>query len=331
MVGDIASGDEVFSSFPVHVEQDARGGTYLLPLLVNYTYLASEEQIDSDSVIFRYTTGTVQLDIPFRVRDEVIIAVPHVIAEDLNAGGDGYITLSIENTGTLPGNNTIARIFQGEGSPIVPIDAQVFIGSFPPGAIETTRFKVRVDEKAGQEQYPLQVAVEYKDLSGETSLSQPVTIGVPVVGKTGFAVIDKPLSIYRGSKELIEVEYENTGATTVYSAQARISAVDPFIAYDATSFLGDLAPGDRAVAQFEIGVDKTATIKEYGLDTEIRYRDSVDASRISDPMTVRVGVMERTGLLRVLYNPLLMSIIIAGIIGCGYYFSVHRRIRPEQP
>jgi hypothetical protein len=331
MVGDIASGKEVFSTFSVHVDQDAGGGTYLLPLLVNYTYLASEEKVGSDSVIFRYNTETVLLDIPFNVRDEVIIAVNDVNAEDLNAGGDGYITLSIENTGTLAGNNTIARIFQGEGSPIVPIDGGVFIGSFPTGAVEITRFKVRVDENAGQEQYPLNVAVEYRDQSGATRLSPAVTIGVPVVGKTEFSVIEKPVWMYRGSKEIIEVEYENTGATTVYSAQARISAVDPFVAYDDTSFIGDLAPGDRVRAQFEIGVDKSATIKEYGLDTEIRYRDSVDANRISDPMKVSISVRERTGILRILYDPVLMSMIIAIIIGVVYYFYVHRRSRPEPP
>ena len=331
LVGDIASGNEVFSTFSVHVNQDAGGGTYLLPLLMNYTSLASEEKVGSDSVIFRYNTGTVLLDIPFKVRDEVIITVHHVIAEDLNAGGDGYITLSIENTGTLTGNNTIARLFQGDGSPIVPIDGRVFIGSFPPGAVETPRFKVTVDEKAGQEQYPLHVAVEYIDQSGGIRLSPAVTIGVPVVGKTGFTVTEKPLWIYQGSKKIIAVEYENTGATTVYSAQARISAVDPFVAYDDTSFLGDLAPGDKAVAQFEIGVDKTATIKEYGLDTEIRYRDSVDANRISDPMQVSISVRERTGILRILYDPVLMSIIIAIIIGGVYYFCVHRKSKPEQP
>ena len=332
MAGDIASGKEVFSAFSVHVDQDASGGTYLLPLLVNYTYLASEEPVGSDSVIFRYTTETVQLDIPFHVRDEVIIAVPHVIAEDLNAGGDGYITLSIENTGTLQGNNAIARIFRGDEGPIVPIDERVFIGSFPPGAVETARFKVRVDEKAGREQYPLQVAVEYKDQSGKTRISPAVTIGVPVIGETGFTLVQEPLWIYRGSKQVIEVEYENTGATKVFSAQARISAVDPFVAYDDTTSLGDLSPGDKAVAQFEIGVDKTATAKESGLDTEIRYRDSMDANRISDPMKVKVSVRERTGLLRILYDPVLMSIIIAILIGCGYYyFSIHRKTRPEQP
>jgi len=325
MAGDIASGNAAFSSFFVTVDKDAAGGTYLLPLLATYTYLASEELVGSESVIFRYTEETVQLDIPFTIRDEVQIAVQSIIAGDLNAGGDGYITLAIENTGTLPGDNTIAMLFQGDESPIVPIDEQVFIGSFPPGAVATTRFKVRVDEKAGNERYPLQVAVEYKDQSGDTRLSRAVTIGVPVVGETGFVVIEKPLLIYRGSKETIEVEYENTGATTVYSAQARLGASDPFIAYDDIAFLGDLAPGDRAVAEFEIGLDKTATGKEYGLDTEIRYRDSMDASRISDPITVRVYVRERTGLLRILYDPVLMSIIIAAGIGCAYYVAIHRK------
>jgi len=78
-------------------------------------------------------------------------------------------------------------------------------------------------------------------------------------------------------------------------------------------------------------VDKAATVKEYGLDTEIRYRDSLDANRISDPMSVKIEVRERGGLTRVLYNPVLMSIIIALLIGCGYFFFVHRKKKPQSP
>ncbi|MDD1710368.1 MAG: S-layer protein [Methanoregulaceae archaeon] len=325
MVGDIASGRTVSSPFSVHVLEDAHGGTYHLPLLVNYTYLVSEALVDSGSVAFQYATESVQLDIPLNVKDEVIIAVDEISAGDLNAGGDGYITLTLENAGTLTGTNTIARIFQGDGSPIVPLDGRVFIGDFPPGAVATARFKVAVDEKAGPAQYPLVVAVEYRDRSNATRLSPEVTIGIPVVGKTRFSVTETPAWIYRGATKIIEVEYENTGPTTAYSAQARISAVDPFAASDATSFLGDLAPGEKAVARFEIGVDKTATVKEYGLDTEIRFRDSLDANRISDPMSVRIEVRERNGLSRVLHDPVLMSIIIAVIIGCGYYLFIHRK------
>ena len=260
----------------------------------------------------------------------MFIAVDEITATDLNAGGDGYITLTLRNTGTLWGNNTIARIFLDEGSPLTPLDGSVFIGEFPPGWIATARFKVAVDEKAGPEQYPLVVAVEYQDASNATRLSPGVSIGIPVVGKVQFSVIGTPVWMYRGDKKTIEVGYENTGPITAYRAQARISAADPFDANDGTSYLGDLAPGDTAVARYTIRVDKAATVKEYGLDTEIRYRDSLDANRISDPMSVKIEVRERGGLTRILYNPVLMSIIIALLIGCGYFFFVHRK-KPQIP
>ena len=43
-----------------------------------------------------------------------------------------------------------------------------------------------------------------------------------------------------GSKQVISVEYMNTGETTIYSAQGRISAVDPFTSNDDITYLGDL-------------------------------------------------------------------------------------------
>ncbi len=330
MVGDIPSGRSVFSPFVIKVLDDARGGTYHLPLLVNYTSLVSEALIGEGSVTFQYATSTEQIDLPFDVKDGVFIAVDEITATDLNAGGDGYITLTLRNTGTLWGNNTIARIFLDEGSPLTPLDGRVYIGDFPPGGIATARFKVAVDEKAGPEQYPLVVAVEYQDASNATRLSPGVSIGIPVVGKVQFSVIGTPVWMYRGDKKTIEVGYENTGPITAYRAQARISAADPFDANDGTSYLGDLAPGDTAVARYTIRVDKAATVKEYGLDTEIRYRDSLDANRISDPMSVKIEVRERGGLTRILYNPVLMSIIIALLIGCGYFFFVHRK-KPQIP
>ncbi|MDD1708056.1 MAG: S-layer protein, partial [Methanoregulaceae archaeon] len=58
MIGDIASGKSALATFSVHVEKDAGGGTYLLPLLVNYTYLAAEDRVGGESVIFIYDTET---------------------------------------------------------------------------------------------------------------------------------------------------------------------------------------------------------------------------------------------------------------------------------
>jgi hypothetical protein len=123
-----------------------------------------------------------------------------------------------------------------------------------------------------------------------------------------------------GQKKTITVLYKNTGGATVYNAQARISAVDPFTCSDDTAFLGTIAPGETKEADFLVSVAGSATPKEYGLDSEIRFRDSLDNSRISDPLKVRILVGANPGIVGgLVQNPLLLGILvvlcIAGIAG----------------
>jgi hypothetical protein len=121
-----------------------------------------------------------------------------------------------------------------------------------------------------------------------------------------------------GNKKVINVEYKNTGDSAVYSAQSRISAIDPFTSSDDIAYLGDLKPGDSAIAAYEVSVNRAATIKEYGLDSEIQYRDTLDNTYISDTMKVNVNVVAPAGMSLVLQNPMYLSIILLVIIGSAY-------------
>jgi hypothetical protein len=138
-------------------------------------------------------------------------------------------------------------------------------------------------------------------------------------------VISLPAEMNPGNKNIISVEYKNTGETTIYSAQSRISAVDPFTSNDDIAYLGDLKPGESAVASYEVSVDRSATIKEYGLDSEIRYRDALDNTYISDTMKVKINVNSPAGLTAVLSNPVNLSIIVAAIIGIIYLVYHYRK------
>lgn len=331
MVGTLEAGQAVRVPFSIKVMNNATGGVYLVPLGIRYTRLTSETIIESESAIFKYAEESETLPVLLKVKDVITLEVPEVRALDLAAGGEGYMVLSLQNTGSLAGKKAIARIFRGDQSPVLPVTGSVYLGDFPPGTIQEARFRVMVDATADDKTYPMVVAVEYEGPSGERLLSRNVTIGVPVAGKTDFSVPDGNYTLYRGSRRTIEVTYENSGAVPVYSAQARIRTDEPFTSSNDRSFLGDLAPGEQAVALLEIGVDKSATAKNYGLDTEIRYRDALNQSRISDPIRITVEVQERPGIQRVLYNPVLMSIIIAVILGLVYYFRFHRNNGPRKP
>jgi hypothetical protein len=65
-------------------------------------------------------------------------------------------------------------------------------------------------------------------------------------------------------------------------------------------------------------VASDATIKEYGLDSEIRYRDALDTTYISDPMKVPIDVKNLTGLAGIIANPVYLSLLVAVFIGIVY-------------
>jgi hypothetical protein len=67
--------------------------------------------------------------------------------------------------------------------------------------------------------------------------------------------------------------------------------------------------------------DESATPKEYGLDSEIRYRDALGNSQISGTMKVRVTVEESSPVLSIL----LLVVLIGAIIAAGYYFLVMKK------
>ncbi|NYT05280.1 MAG: hypothetical protein GKC04_02745 [Methanomicrobiales archaeon] len=168
--------------------------------------------------------------------------------------------------------------------------------------------------------YPIDLRLRYENSDGAVVLSDAVTIGITAGGKITFAVSPVSESIAPGGTRIIEVAYTNTGAATAYRAQARISAVDPFTSSDDTAYLGDLAPGESATARFEVTIDAGATEKQYGIDTEVRYRDALDNSQISDTVKIEVDVADNGGGASALLSPLAAGFLLIGCVSSAYYF-----------
>jgi hypothetical protein len=124
---------------------------------------------------------------------------------------------------------------------------------------------------------------------------------------------------------VIAIQYQNNGGATIYNAQARISAVPPFSSNDDSAYLGDIRPGDSATARYEMGVNDAATPREYALDSEVRYRDALDNSQISDTLKVRVQVLPKTSAESPLAGQLVLVLVATAIIGAGYYVLVMRK------
>ncbi len=325
MIGDIAGSESKPVKFQIRVKDDGKAGTYNLPVQIEYTYLAAAEQVGTDSVVNRYSTKKVNLNVPFIVKSAINLDVVKVTPEDINAGGEGFVTITLKNSGADTGRKAIAKLSRFGNSPVVPVDSTVYIGDFKPGDVVDAKFKVSVTRDAEPQEYPLEVLVTYQNADGESMETPSEQIGIPVGGKIKFSMVNDPPKVTIGSKQVIEVEYRNDGDATAYSSEARISAVDPFSSDDDLAYLGDIKPGESAVAKFKITTTADAIEKTYGLDSEIRYRDALDNSQISDTIKVQITAAKPDGISAILSNPIIIAVILIAIIGAAYRYHTTRR------
>ncbi|ABS55579.1 S-layer domain-like protein [Methanoregula boonei 6A8] len=324
MIGDIASQDQQTATFSATVNADAAGGTYTLPLNITYQQFSHVDQYGMDTFQYYYVPMNVTLTVPLVIKSEVIPEVISATSDNLVAGADGYVNLTIKNIGSFDGTKATVQIVQNDDSPVSPVDSNVYIGDFPAGSTVSCQYKVAVADTAQNKTYPVDVVVNYQNDEGDMVPSQSQTVGIDVGNKVNFAIQISPIEMSPGSKHTIQIEYQNTGDTMVYSAQARISVAAPFTSSSDVAYLGDLAPGQTAVATYQISVASDATLKEYGLDSEIRYNNAIGDTYVSDPMKVTIDVQNLTGLEGIISNPVYLSLIAAVIIGI-IYAIIHTR------
>jgi hypothetical protein len=315
MLGDLKGSSTASCVITTKIDNEAAAGSYDLPLTLKYTYLYEAEQYGTDTIQYYYKERNETVNLPINIKPDLKISIISAETEHLNAGTEGYITLTVKNVGHENGKNAILKIVRNDNSPIQPTASSMYIGDFAVNQTVTGRFKVSVSGDAEEQTYPLDVLVNYENTEGDQVTSDGETIGMAVGKKIDFAIVSAPSEVSPGQKKVITIRYINTGGATAYNVQARISAVDPFTSNDDTAFLGTLAPGETRDASFEISLDKSATIKEYALDSEVRYRDALDNSLISDPMKVRIVVKEENSLLS---NPIVLAGIAAAVILIGY-------------
>jgi hypothetical protein len=324
-VGDIKSQGLVKVPVLVKILSNATMGEYQIPLTIRYTYLASSDNNAADTLQSNYRVISQTFPLTVKIKPQVKIDVIEAVPENLNVGSGGYLNLTIKNTGYEDGKKATVKILRNGQSPIIPTDSSVYVGDFPSNGTVSCRYKVSVSGNAAQQIYPVDIVVSYENRDGDTVTSATDTVGVPVGGKLSFSVTSSPSRVILGSDNVITVEYRNNGDTTAYHSQARISAVDPFTSSDDTTYIGDLKPGDTATARYQVHAGEESEIRTYMLDAEIRYRDALDNSQVSDTFKVPVQVDPKPasqGLGSML--PVVLVVAIIGI-GAGYYLLVMRK------
>lgn len=325
MIGDLKGGATIPVSFRAKISSDAPADDYVLPLSITYTYLWSVDQYGQDVLQYFYKETGTTLMLPVHIKPEIVLGVISAEPVFVNVGTEGYLNLTLQNNGNEDGKEAVVRLTRNGNSPVQPVSSSVYIGDFPKGSIVPIQYRIAVSQDASALTYPVNVSVVYTNSEGDTVSTDPVTVGVPVGGKIGFSIASPETRVNPGSKQVILVDYRNTGSATVYGASARIIPVDPFTTTDDISYLGDMGPGDTRTARFDITVDPGATVKGYAFDSEIRYRDALDNDLISDRIKVPVEVVPVSGIMGILSNSYVIAIIIVVIVAVVALVVTRRR------
>ncbi len=215
LVGNLPGSSSTAATFHVTVNSDAQAGTYYLPVSLNYTYLysASEfgNQQGTDTLSYSYKSVNSTMLVPITIKSDVQIASLSESTKDLNAGTEGYVFISLRNTGFENGRDATVIVSSPQNSPLSPTEGSFFVGAYPAGSVANCTFKLAVDSSAQQKTYPLNVKVHYKNSDGVYVDSKTITIGVPVGGKITFEVEPVQADITPGSSAIITVNYRNAG------------------------------------------------------------------------------------------------------------------------
>lgn len=179
------------------------------------------------------------------------------------------------------------------------------------GHMQTLKFTMRIDSTAPGGEYELNLPVTYEYQSNaRTETSKVINLGISdseytreysiqninipihifIKNEPMFEVSNVSGSLIQGSANTINVTYTNIGETTAEDAQVRFVVMKPLSTSNTILRLGAIGQGESRVASFEISADSEALVKNYSIDSEIKYVDDEGKTKLSNSMKVDVPV-----------------------------------------
>lgn len=140
--------------------------------------------------------------------------------------------------------------------------------------------------------------------------NKTLQIPIRVEKEAEFEVVDVDGKLVAGEESPIEVTYRNVGELTADGALARVVVMDPLSTGSSTALLGTLEPGEEHTVSFNVNSDIMAVVKEYAIDSEIRYIDEDGDYAFSDNMKINVPMQSSDEWIGITQISLLLTFLI---------------------
>jgi len=122
------------------------------------------------------------------------------------------------------------------------------------------------------------------------SMDHTLPIAIHVKEDARFEISDVSGDLVSGSDGTINITYTNIGEIVAKDALVHIVVMKPLSTEDSVVRLGNIEPGESRIASFVIKADRLALIKDYVVDSEIKYLDEDGEYVISRNMKIEVSM-----------------------------------------
>jgi len=89
---------------------------------------------------------------------------------------------------------------------------------------------------------------------------------------------------------MINVTYTNIGEISAEDSQAKIVVMKPLSTTKSAVRLGTIGPGESQTVSFNITAESDAVVKNYGVDSEVKYIDAEGKTQFSNNMKVDMPI-----------------------------------------
>lgn len=120
------------------------------------------------------------------------------------------------------------------------------------------------------------------------SANKTLTIPIFVKGATEFEITDVSGHLTAGSSGVVNITYKNIGEIPAIDSVVRVVVMKPLVVEQSVLRLGTIEPGESKTVSFKVTADRNSLVKDYGVDSEIKYIDENGNTAFSENLKVTV-------------------------------------------
>lgn len=275
VLGSLPGGATTSLEFEAVIDENATGGTYRIPVRVEYTYT---DFISELSGVATEESVTETFTARLRVERRPKLAVVNTTT-DLAAGERGVVDVTVENVGPETARATRLRLASLNSDITVGAasSGSRYLGTVSPGERRNVSYALVASDHARTQAYAFELVPTFEDGAGRTIHAPARSIGVVPRPALSFGVGNVSTDLRVGRTGTLSGSITNRGGRTARNAVVVVESLSSTVQLRETRYpLGDLRAGQSATFELDTVVPAAADEGPRQFVAHIEYQTRED-------------------------------------------------------